>query len=62
MADNVALADPFFLVISELRSRIYIVKSAILIFWVFLLIFLYKITLLTTDIDNIECLEPFLPL
>ena len=34
-----------FLVISELGSQIYIVKSAILIFWVFLSIFLHKITL-----------------
>ena len=34
-----------FLVISELGSRIYIVKSAILIFWVFLSIFLHEITL-----------------
>ena len=27
-----------------------------------LLNFLYEITLLAIDIDNIECLEPFLPL
>ena len=33
-----------FLVISELGSRIYIVKSAILVFWAFLLIFLHEIT------------------
>ena len=51
-----------FLVISELGSRIYIVKSAILIFWVFLPIFLHEITLQAIDIDNIGCLEPFLPL
>ena len=44
------------------KSRIYIVKSAILFFWVFLLSFLYEITLLAIDIDNIGCLEPFLPL
>ena len=59
------LSDPFFgrfLVISELGSRIYIVKSAILIFWVFLPIFLHEITLQAIDIDNIGCLEPFLPL
>ena len=59
------MSDPFFwrfLVISELGSRIYIVKSAILIFWVFLPIFLHEITLQAIDIDNIGCLEPFLPL
>ena len=28
----------------------------------FLLIFLYEITLLAIDVDNIGCLEPFLPL
>ena len=48
--------------ISELGSRIYIVKSAILVFWLFLLIFVYEITLLAIDIDNIGCLEPLLPL
>ena len=51
-----------FLVISELGSQIYIVKSAILIFWVFLSIFLHEITLLAIDIDNIGYLETFLPL
>ena len=59
------LSDPFFgvfLVISELGSQIYIVKSAILIFFVFLLIFLYEITMSAIDIGNIGCLEPFLPL
>ena len=48
-----------FLVISGLGSQIYIVKSAILIFWVFLSIFLHEITLLAIDIDNIGCLELF---
>ena len=48
-----------FLVISEPGSRIYIVKSAILIFWAFLPIFS---ALLGIVIDNIECFEPFLPL
>ena len=43
-------------------SRIYIVKSAILIILVFLLIFLHEISLWAIDIDNIGCLEPFLPL
>ena len=41
-------SDPFFwrfLVISGLGSRIYIVKSAILSFWVFLSTFLHEITL-----------------
>ena len=51
-----------FLVISGLGSRIYIVKSAILSFWVFLSTFLHEITLKAIDIDNIGCLEPFLPL
>ena len=58
-------SDPFFwrfLVISGLGSRIYIVKSAILSFWVFLSTFLHEITLKAIDIDNIGCLEPFLPL
>ena len=58
-------SDPFFwqfLVISELGSRIYIVKLAILIFLVFLSIFLHEITLQAIDIDNIGCLELFLPL
>ena len=39
-----------------------IVKSAFLIFRVFLLIFLHEITLKAIDIDNIGCLEPFLQL
>ena len=58
-------SDPFFgrfLVISGLGSQIYIVKSAILSFWVFLSTFLHEITLKAIDIDNIGCLEPFLPL
>ena len=58
-------SDPFFwrfLVISGLWSRIYIVKSEILSFWVFLSTFLHEITLKAIDIDNIGCLEPFLPL
>ena len=46
-----------FLVISELGSRIYIVKSAILIFLVFLSIVCMKSQAI--DIDNIWCLEPF---
>ena len=44
-------------VISEAGSQIYVVKSAILIAWAFLLIFLYAI-----DMDKIACLEPFLAL
>ena len=58
-------SDPFFgrfLFISGLGSQIYIVKSAILSFWVFLSTFLHEITLKAIDIDNIGCLEPFLPL
>ena len=58
------LSDPFFwwfLVISELGSRIYIVKSAILSFECFFRFFLHEITLSAIDIDNIGCLEPFLP-
>ena len=39
------------------RKPIYVVKSAILIAWAFLLIFLYAI-----DMDKIACLEPFLAL
>ena len=51
-----------FLVISELRSRIYIDKSAIFDFLVFLWIFLHEVdTLYAIDIDNIGCLKPFLP-
>ena len=51
-----------FLVIFELGSRSYIVKSVTLIFWVIFWLFLHEITLLAIDMDNIGCLEPILPL
>ena len=51
-----------FLVISELGSQIYMVISAILVCWAFILILFHGITLSVIDINSIGCLEPFLPL
>ena len=59
------LSDPFFwpfLVISEVGSPDFIMKSAVVVFGVFPLIFLHEITLSAIYIHNIGCSEPFLPL
>ena len=59
------LSDPFYgefwSFLSLGAEFIYEVKSAILVFERFF-ICLYKSTLSAIDIDNIGCLEPFLPL
>ena len=50
-----------FLVISEVGSPDFIMKSAVVVFGVFPLIFLHEITLSAIYIHNIGCSEPFLP-